>query len=125
MRIREGNSYVCEDDAGHVIGTFYYIYGKDVEPTYNVIDDGAWKDESPYGVVHRIASDHSRKGIGTFCIDWAYEQCRHLRIDTHSDNTVMQGMLEKNGFVHCGTIYVYEDHYPRLAYEKSEALKAG
>ena len=26
--------------------------------------------------------------------------------------------LEKLGFVHCGTIYVEEDDYPRLAYEK-------
>jgi hypothetical protein len=27
-------------------------------------------------------------------------------------------MLKKAGFVHCGTIYVEEDDYPRLAYEK-------
>jgi hypothetical protein len=31
----------------------------------------------------------------------------------------MQGMLEKLGFTHCGTIYVYEDNDPRLAYEKT------
>ncbi len=30
----------------------------------------------------------------------------------------MQGLLEKLGFTHCGTIYVEEDDYPRLAYEK-------
>ena len=27
-------------------------------------------------------------------------------------------MLKKLGFVHCGTIFVYEDNDPRLAYEK-------
>ena len=43
----------------------------------------------------------------------------HLRIDTHGDNTVMQRLMEKLGFTHCGTIYVEEDDYPRLAYEKS------
>ncbi len=58
------------------------------------------------------------KDLGSFVIDWAYQKCGHLRIDTHEDNVVMQKMLEKNGFEKCGIIYVYEDHYPRLAYEK-------
>ena len=73
-------------------------------------------------MVHRIASAGSVKGVGSLCIDWAYEQCRHLRIDTHGDNTVMQNLLRKLGFVHCGTIYVVEDNYPRLAFEKSEII---
>ena len=30
----------------------------------------------------------------------------------------MQNLLRKNGFVHCGTVYVVEDTYPRLAFEK-------
>ncbi len=117
--ISEGSSYVCENDDGRVVGTFYYIYGQDIEPTYREITDGAWLDGSPYGVVHRIASDGSEKGIGAFCIDWAYAQCGHLRIDTHGDNAVMQNLVRKLGFVHCGTIYVEEDCYPRLAYEKT------
>ncbi len=117
--IRDGNSYVCVNDADAVVGTFFFIQGKDIEPTYRVITDGAWLDDSPYGVVHRIASDGSEKGVGRFCLDWAFEQCGHLRIDTHGDNTVMQSMLAKLGFVHCGTIYVYEDNDPRLAYEKT------
>ena len=116
--IREGKSYVCVNDAGEVIGTFFYTYGRDIEPTYRRITDGAWLDDSPYGVVHRIAGDGSEKGIGTFCINWAFAQCGHLRIDTHGDNVVMQSLLGKLGFVHCGTIYVEEDDYPRLAYEK-------
>ena len=118
--IREGNSYVCVDDGGRVIATFFYTAGPDVEPTYSSITEGAWCDAGPYGVVHRIASDGSRKGTGTFCLEWAFRQCGHLRIDTHGDNTVMQGLLRKLGFVHCGTIYVEEDDFPRLAYEKSE-----
>ena len=119
--IAAGDSYVCEED-GKVVGTFYYVFGPDVEPTYAEITDGAWRDPSPYGVVHRIATDHSVRGIGSFCVNWAYEQCHHLRIDTHTDNKVMQGMLGKLGFVHCGTIYVHEDRDPRLAFEKSERL---
>ena len=120
--IREGNSYVCVNDLDRVIGTFFFVQGEDVEPTYREITHGAWKDESPYGVVHRIAADGSQKGIGTFCIQWAYAQCGHLRIDTHGDNAVMQGALKKLGFVHCGTIYVREDRDPRLAFEKSDKI---
>ena len=119
--IQNGNSYVCLNDAGAVVGTFFFIQGRDIEPTYRVINDGAWLDDSPYGVVHRIATDGSEKGVGRFCLDWAFEQCGHLRIDTHGDNTVMQSLLAKLGFVHCGTIYVYEDNDPRLAYEKTSA----
>lgn len=118
--IAAGRSYVCENGEGSVIGTFYYVSGEDIEPTYRDITDGTWLDDSPYGVVHRIASDGSEKGTGTFCLDWAYARCGHLRIDTHGDNTVMQGLLKKLGFIHCGTIHVEEDDDPRLAFEKSE-----
>ncbi len=120
--INDGNSYVCVNDDGKVVGTFYLIYGKDIEPTYRNITDGAWLDDSAYGVVHRLASGGSEKGIGGFCLNWAYEQCGHLRIDTHGDNIVMQNMAKKLGFVHCGTIYVEEDEYPRLAYEKTRIV---
>lgn len=116
--IAEGHSYVCVNENDHVVGTFYFNQGRDIEPTYEKIEDGAWLDDSPYGVVHRIASDGSGKGIGTFCINWAYDQCGHLRMDTHGDNTVMQSLLKKLGFIHCGTIYVREDNDPRMAFEK-------
>ena len=121
--IARGNSYVCVNDANKIIGTFFFIHGADIEPTYRIITDGSWLDDSPYGVVHRIASDHSEKGIGVFCLNWAYDQCGHLRIDTHGDNTVMQSLLKKLGFVHCGTIYVEEDNDPRLAFERSALTK--
>ena len=115
--IAGGNSYVCTQE-GRIVGTFFFICGKDIEPTYADITDGAWLDDGPYGVVHRIAADGSAKGTGAFCINWAYDQCGHLRIDTHADNKVMQKLVEKLGFIHCGTIYVREDKAPRLAYEK-------
>jgi RimJ/RimL family protein N-acetyltransferase len=115
--IAAGNSYVCEDD-GCVIGVFYFVHGKNIDPTYDNIEDGQWIGSDEYGVVHRIAADGSVKGTGTFCLNWTYEQCGHLRIDTHGDNTVMQDLLTKLGFVRCGTIYVVEDNDPRFAYEK-------
>lgn len=119
--IERNKSYVCVHE-GEIVGTFYYDYGKDIDPCYLQIHDGAWKDPSPYAVVHRIASDGSVKGVGTFCLNWAYDQEKHLRIDTHGDNTVMQNLLTKLGFVQCGIIYVEEDNAPRYAYEKSAAI---
>ena len=116
--IRTGRSYVCMNDKGRVIGTFFYDSGQDVEPTYRVIENGAWRDEGAYGVVHRIAGDGSEKGIGAFCINWALDQCGHIRIDTHEDNIVMQNLLTKLGFEKRGIIHILEDDYPRLAYEK-------
>lgn len=117
--ITDGNSYVCicED---RIVGTFFYKQGKDIEPTYRVIEKGAWLDNSAYGVIHRLAGDGSVRGIGRFCIEWAFKQCRHLRIDTHEDNRVMQNLLNKNGFIYCGIIHVTNDNYPRMAYEKLE-----
>ena len=116
--IESGSSYVCVNDAGRIVGTFFFRQGQDIEPAYRDITDGAWLGDNRCGVVHRIASDGSEKGIGAFCLDWAYRQCGHLRMDTHGDNYVMQNLLKKLGFVHCGTIFVEEDNYPRLAYEK-------
>ncbi len=121
--IQNGGSYVCLHE-GRVVGTFFFAAGRDIEPTYRVIHDGAWKDASPYGVIHRLAGDGSVKGIGAFCLNWAYGVCGHLRVDTHGDNAVMQNLLQKLGFAHCGTIYIVKDPYPRLAYEKSERMGA-
>ena len=115
--IAQGNSYVCICD-GRIVGTFFFEQGKDIEPTYRVIEDGAWLDDSAYGVIHRLAGDGSVHGIGRFCIEWAFRQCGHLRIDTHGDNLVMQNLLVKSGFTYCGIIHVTNDNYPRLAYER-------
>lgn len=51
-------------------------------------------------------------------MDWAFSQCNHLRVDTHTDNKVMQNLLTKLGFKKCGIIHVIQDNYPRYAYEK-------
>lgn len=118
--IASGKSYVCMHE-NKIVGTFFFDQGADIEPTYREIENGEWTDHSAYGVVHRLAGNGTVKGIGSFCIDWAFQQCGHLRIDTHGDNYVMQNLLKKLGFQPCGIIYVNEDHDPRLAYEKTAA----
>ena len=116
--IENDNIYVCLNN-NKIIATFFFVQGKDIEPTYAEITDGSWIDDALYGVIHRIASDGTKRGVRFFCINWAYEQCNHLRIDTHVDNLIMQNLLKKTWIYSCGTIYVEKDNYPRLAYEKT------
>ena len=115
--IENKKSYVCVDDNDKVLGTFFYDYGYKVEPAYNKIENGKWKGDETYGVVHRIASDNITKGVGTFCIKYAMEKSKHLRIDTHEDNKPMQNLLNKLGFKKCGTIYVLNGTELRVAFE--------
>lgn len=115
--IETGKCQVCVG-SGQLLAVFYFDYGADIDPCYRVIHDGAWRSNAPYGVVHRIAAREG-SGAGKFCIRWAYEQCGHLRIDTHGDNLPMQKVLAGLGFEHCGVIYVAEDSDPRLAFEKT------
>ncbi len=116
--IEQKKSYVCTEGET-IVGVFYYDYGKNIEETYQKIE-GKWIGNDEYGVIHRIASGGSTKGVGTFCIKWALERCNHLRMDTHGDNKPMQNLLTKLGFQKCGIIYVAEDPFPRFAYEKCE-----
>ena len=111
------HSYVCEVN-GRIVGTFFFIAGRDIEPTYRVIEDGAWLDGSPYGVIHRLAGDGSVRGVARFCLDWAYGQCGHLRVDTKAENKLMIKILREAGFVRCGIIHVARDGSARLAFER-------
>lgn len=114
--IASGCSYVCEEH-GQIIATFYYKTGPD--DTYRRIYCGDWLNERPYGVVHRITSNGTVKGAASFCLEWAFEQCGNLKIDTHKDNRIMQHLLDKNGFSYCGIIYT-DDGSERMAYQKAE-----
>lgn len=110
--IPAGNLYVVEEDGIH--GAFAYFTQPD--PTYAVIEDGAWLDDSPYGTIHRIASDGSG-GVFSAALRFALAQNPHVRIDTHQDNRVMQHVLQKHGFTPTGIIYL-ENGDPRIAYER-------
>ena len=109
--------YVCEE-AGNICGVFMFAIMDDM--TYHVID-GAWKNDEPYGVIHRIASDGTRKGVFTTALDYATEQVKkaglqNLRIDTHHDNKTMQHVVTKHGYERCGIIHL-ENGSPRIAYQ--------
>ena len=48
-----GDSYVLTEN-GTVVGTFSFIIGD--EPTYQVLLNGRWHADRPYGTIHRLAS---------------------------------------------------------------------
>ena len=111
--IRDGKSYV-NLEGNHIRAVFYFAV--EADPTYGYIE-GAWLNDDPYGVIHRIAVDGSGRGVAAECFAFAAQHCENIRIDTHEKNIPMQRCLTKNGFTRCGTIYL-EDGDPRIAYQK-------
>ena len=109
--IHSGISYViCENGMPH--GVFVFFTGDD--PTYSRIE-GDWLNDLPYGVIHRIGSDGTVKGIFSKISAFCKDKISNLRIDTHNNNLTMQHLLDKHGFKHCGTIYLANGQ-PRMAY---------
>jgi len=105
--------YVEETD-GALNAVFVLAMGDD--PTYACIEGGEWLSDSPYGTIHRIASNGKKSGFFVRCLEFCKSQTAHLRIDTHHDNVVMQHLAQKHGFVRCGVIHL-ADGSPRIAYE--------
>ena len=111
--IQNGKCYVnLEGD--RIRAVFYFAV--EADPTYGYIE-GAWLNDAPYGVIHRIAVGESGKGVAAECFAFASERCENIRIDTHEKNIPMQRCLAKNGFTRCGIIYL-ENGDPRIAYQK-------
>ena len=111
--ICEGKCHVLYDDKA-VHGVFALFEG--AEPTYQVIEDGKWLNEEPYVTIHRLAGDGETHGLFQCAAEYCKGIIANIRIDTHAKNTVMQRLIEKNGFQKCGTIYV-ADGSPRIAYQ--------
>ena len=113
--IRDEGLYVCLADDEQIVGVFYFKV--EADKTYAKIYGGAWLNDKPYGVIHRIASSGKQRGIGDACLQWCFEQCGNIRVDTHCDNIVMQNILQRNGYSRCGIIYV-ANGTERIAFQK-------
>ena len=108
---------------GEIVATFALIF--DGDPTYDKIYGGEWLtgESESYIAIHRVAILVARrgKGIAGAIIEYAKDVAlslgrKSLRIDTHRGNIVMRKLLEKQGFSHCGTIFL-ADGAERVAYE--------
>ncbi len=118
--------YLVERD-GELLATFALI--EDGEPSYDRIENGAWltgdqRMAPHYLAIHRVAIAVCARGFGIASLIMEFAANRaaaldrtSLRIDTHHGNIVMRKMLEKQGFFHCGTIFL-TDGALRVAYEK-------
>lgn len=113
--IKDEKQYICIYES-RIAGTFYFNVEED--KTYAEIYEGKWLNDRPYGVIHRLASNGTGKGIAHFCLQWCFNQCNNIRVDTHKDNTIMQNILKRNGYQQCGVIFV-QDGTERFAYQKS------
>jgi hypothetical protein len=112
--IEKGQLFVGtdEEDAPHFV--FAFIIGDD--PTYQVIEDGKWPSDAPYGTIHRAAHDTQVHGVMKAIVPWCLMRIPTVRCDTHADNKTMQKKLLECGFRYCGIIYV-SDGSPRKAYQ--------
>lgn len=110
--IETGTLFVIQKE-NVIHGVFFFYIGPD--PTYSLIKDGCWRSDSSYGTIHRIAGDGSG-GILKTALSYALSRISHVRIDTHHDNHVMQGAVQRVGFSKRGIIYL-DDGSPRIAYD--------
>lgn len=112
--IEKQRLYVYKKD-GRIHGVFMLLLEE--EPTYAYIEDGSWREETPYGTIHRLAGGGEVRGLFAKCVAFCESKVKYLRADTHFDNHTMQHLLEKNGFERRGIIYL-KNGDPRIAYQK-------
>ena len=115
--IARGELYIAHD-GNEIYGVFMLSFSG--EDTYKVIQ-GAWFNDEPYAVIHRIASFGKGKNLLKDAIDFAFEKTNNIRIDTHEDNNIMRTLLKKLGFIYTGIIHL-KNGDERRAYQliKSE-----
>ena len=113
-RITSGEMYVGEVD-GQINFSFVFFEGDD--PFYAKIDNGSWLNDKPYGAIHMIASNGKSHGVLEEIIEFCSLQIPNIRIDTHSDNEIMNRKLKALGFSFCGIVYV-QGGSPRNAYHR-------
>jgi len=114
--IASGEAFVCMAGTA-IVGYFCFMQGDNPDSNYDAIEDGTWLNDEPYGVIHRLASGRTVKGIAQKAFDYAFSKAKNVRVDTHHDNIPMQRFLIKTGFSYCGIIYV-SDGTPRDAFQK-------
>ncbi|MGL5978264.1 MAG: GNAT family N-acetyltransferase [Erysipelotrichaceae bacterium] len=118
--IQAKTSYVVEMD-GDIVASFFLSF--DIDPTYAVVHGGAWQGDDPYAVIHRYVIANRAKASGIshrIMVDikqlCTQEEIHEIRIDTHEDNRIMQGMLLREGFQKVGTIHLATQE-TRLAFQ--------
>ena len=116
--------FTVEGAVAGVISVFF-----ENEESYKLVYDGEWlTGDAQHALFHRAAVGKEYRGMGIAGQMLSYAEnlaldngFKSLRGDTHRDNKAMRGLLEKRGFVHCGTIYInggMDVQNERVCYEK-------
>lgn len=118
--IEAGRGYALKDESGHVAGYICIDFGG--EPAYDSIK-GQWRSKEPSGVLHRMAisPNYRGQGLGGVLLLECERICKekgvtYLRADTSPDNTRMQHVFEKVGYVRCGFVELHGSD--KIAYDK-------
>ncbi|MCQ2506946.1 MAG: N-acetyltransferase [Lachnospiraceae bacterium] len=102
---------------GEVGMCFALCLGED--SCYGYIEGGKWLDNSPYATIHMLVSGGKLHNCFEAAVEYSKGINKHLRIDTHRDNEIMNRKSLKCGFKRCGVVYMV-DGSPREAYEYIE-----
>ncbi len=117
--IAHGEGYLLVSD-GAAVG--YACLGLRGDASYAHID-GAWLNDRPYAVIHRLAMsrDHRGRGYGRQAFAALEQRAKELgftdvRVDTHEGNRIMRSILAGSGYAFCGIVSFYGK--VRRAYQK-------
>ena len=117
--VAHGEGYLLTAD-GEAVG--YACLCLRGDRSYEQID-GAWLNDRPYAVIHRLAMSRAHRGKGYGNQAFAALERRamelgfsDIRVDTHEGNRIMRSILEKSGYTCCGIVSFYGK--VRFAYHK-------
>ena len=109
---------LCKEEKILAYGALVYTG----EKAYNDLEGGGWILQTQnYATIHRACVNNSCVGEGygklfmIFAENEAKQKADSIRIDTHPDNKIMQGLVASLHYKYCGKV-MYES--VRLAYEK-------
>ena len=109
---------LCKEEKILAYGALVYTG----EKAYNDLEGGEWILQTQnYATIHRACVSNSCVGEGygklfmIFAENEAKQKADSIRIDTHPDNKIMQGLVASLHYEYCGKV-MYES--VRLAYEK-------
>ena len=111
---------------GEQVAAYFCLQLRD-DPYYAALTDGKWRQDVPYGVIHRsvVGAEYRGTGMSDRMLEAAEELVRKagrcdLRVDTHRHNEAMKALLTRRGFQYRGNILIDAGgHDPRRqAFEK-------
>lgn len=108
---------LCEGDTVLAYGAVIFTG----EPAYDDLTGGEWLTSGEYACVHRVCVNEIFVGMGfskrfmQAAEAMASVRVQSMRIDTHPDNQIMQGLIRSMGYTYCGDVLIESR---RLAYEK-------